>query len=273
MRASCRSRAGTVVPRAENVGDLITADHKILSEESESSNNHRYAVVVQDLATQWIQSYPCKTKTSQETQKNLMKFLEPTSKPKVIYTNNSLECGKSCEEVSWNHCALTPHRSETNDIAKRAVRRVKEGTSAVLLQSGLDENWWADSMECYTCLRNVQDLLSDGKTPYERRFGMPFNRPVIPFGAMVEYHPISAKDISRLHQFGAKVLPGIFVGFVLYAVGILKGDIMVADIEELEEMDASELHARRLNAKEVLKPQRSGNFIFPVADGTVNIFG
>ena len=29
---------------------------------------------------------------------------------------------------------------------------------------------------------------------------------------------------------------------------------MVADIEELEEMDASELHARRLNAKEVLTP-------------------
>ena len=48
---------------------------------------------------------------------------------------------------------------------------------------------------------------------------------------------------------------------------------MVADIEELEEMDASELHARRLNAKEVLTPQRSGNFIFPVADGTVKIPG
>ena len=27
---------------------------------------------------------------------------------------------------------------------------------------------------------------------------------------------------------------------------------MIADIEELEEMDASEIHARRLNAKEVL---------------------
>ena len=52
-------------------------------------------------------------------------------------------------------------------IAERAVRRVKEGTSAVLLQSGLDENWWADSMECFSYLRNIQDLLSDGKTPYE----------------------------------------------------------------------------------------------------------
>ena len=160
-----------------------------------------------------------------------------------------------------------------NGIAERAVRRVKEGTSAVLLQSGLDNEWWADSMECYCYLRNIQDKLSDGKTPYERRFGMPFNGPVIPFGAMVEYHPISAKDQSRLHQFGSKVLPGIFLGYALYAWRIWKGDIMVADIEELEEMDASELHARRLNAKEVLTPQRSGNFIFPVADGTVKIFG
>ena len=213
-RSSCRRRAGAVVPRAEHFGDLITADHKVLSEESESRNNIRYAVVVQDLATQWIQSYPCKSKSSQETQKNPMKFLEPTRKPKVIYTDNSLEFGKSCEELSWNHCTSTPHRSETHGIAERAVRR---GTSAVLLQSRLDKDWWADSMECYCYLRNIQDLLSDGKTPYERRFGMPFDVPVIPFGEMVEFHPISAKDQSRLHQFGAKVLPGIFLRYALYA--------------------------------------------------------
>ena len=38
-------------------------------------------------------------------------------------------------------------------------------------------------------------------------------------------------------------------------------------------MDASELHARRLNAKEVLSPMKSDNFIFPVADGTAKISG
>ena len=45
------------------------------------------------------------------------------------------------------------------------------------------------------------------KTPHERRFGIPYNGPVIPFGAMVEYHSISAEDMSRLHQFGPKDLP------------------------------------------------------------------
>ena len=49
-------------------------------------------------STQWTQSYPCKSKSSQETQKNLMKFLDPTRTPKVIYTGISLELGKSCED-------------------------------------------------------------------------------------------------------------------------------------------------------------------------------
>ena len=196
---------------------LITADHKVLSEGCESRHNHRYAVVVQDVAIQWIQSYQCKATISQETQKSFQKFLEPTRKPKVIYTDNSLNFGKACEELIWNHCTSTPHRSETNGIAERAVRRIEEGTFAVLLQSG----------------------------------------------SMVEYHPIFAKDLSRLHQFDNKVLPGIFLGYVFHAGGILERDIVVADIEELEETDASEIHAKRLNAKEVLTPQNGGKCLFP----------
>ena len=81
-RAPCRRRTGEALPRAEKFGDLMTADHKVLSEGCESRNNHRYAVVVQDLATQWIQSYPCKTKTSRETERSLSKFLEPSHKTK-----------------------------------------------------------------------------------------------------------------------------------------------------------------------------------------------
>ena len=251
-RAPCRRRIGGAVPRAENFGDLITGDHKVLSESCESRNNHRYAID------------PCKTNTSQKTQRR---------KPKVIYTDNSLEFGKACEDLSCNHCTSTPHRSETNGIAERAVRKVKEGTSAVLLQSGLEENWWADSMECYTYLRNVTDLLSDAKTPYERRFGQPFKGPIIPFVSLVEYHPRTAKDQSRIHQFGKKVLPGLFLGYALYAGGIWKGDTLVADVEELETMDASEIYSRRLNAKEVIFPKENGNFIFPATDGRITLSG
>ena len=47
-RAPCRRRNGEAVPRAVNFGDLITADHKVRSDNCESRNNRRYAVVVQD---------------------------------------------------------------------------------------------------------------------------------------------------------------------------------------------------------------------------------
>ena len=48
---------------------------------------------------------------------------------------------------------------------------------------------------------------------------------------------------------------------------------MIADIEEVEEMDASQIHARRPNAKEMLTPMKSDNLNFPVAGGTVKPSG
>ena len=92
-RALCRRSTGEAPSRGEKFGDLITANHKVLNEEGESRNNNLHAVVDQDLANQWIQSCPCKTKTSQWTGKSLRKFLEPSHKSNVIYTDNSLEFG------------------------------------------------------------------------------------------------------------------------------------------------------------------------------------
>ena len=67
--------------------------------------------------------------------------------------------------------------------------------------------------------------------------------------------------------------PGIFLGYASIAGRICKGYMLVAEIEELERLDASEVHARRLNAKEVLTPHRSETYIFHVADGTAKLFG
>ena len=132
-RAPCRRRDSGAVPRAGNFGVLISADHKGPQWQLQISLQSPMCNRGAGLGHPRIQAYPCKTKTSQETQMSLQKFLEPDRMPKVIYTDNSLEFGKACEDLSWNHCTSTPHRSETNVIAERAVRRVKEGTSAVLL--------------------------------------------------------------------------------------------------------------------------------------------
>ena len=97
-------------------------------------------------------------------------------------------------------------------------------------------------MACHCYLRNVQDLMADRKTPYGRLFVEPFKGPIIPFGAMVEYHPSSQKDQMRILQFGKTVLPRIFLGYELIAGRIWKGDILIADLEDLEMMDASDIY-------------------------------
>ena len=56
-------------------------------------------------------------------------------------------------------------------------------------------------------------------------------------------------------------------------LGIGKEDILVADVEELEILDALEIHSRRLDAKEVPMPNSGDNFKFCVADGTVELAG
>ena len=82
-KVHCRRRTGEAsIPRAEKFGDLLAADHKVLNEEGESRNNHRYAVVVQDLATQWIQSCPCKNKNFSGNGKEFTKVSPTVTKAK-----------------------------------------------------------------------------------------------------------------------------------------------------------------------------------------------
>ena len=82
------------------------------------------------------------------------------------------------------------------------------------------------------------------------------------------FHLVHWLSISP-HQFGKKVLPGLFLGYALYAGGIWKGDVLVADLEDLETMDASEIYSKRLNAKEVIFPKEKGEFVFGIADGRI----
>ena len=177
-----------------------------------------------------------------------------------------MEFGKACEDLSWNHCTSTPHWSETNGIAERAVRRVKEGTSAVLLQSGLDESWWADSMECHTYLRNVTDLLSDGKTPYEIRFGQPFKGPAVPFGSFGWVSPYNWEGSINLKESLTWIVPRMCI--VRGEFGRVRTGRRHWGV--LETMDASEIYSKNSMQKEVICPKENGKFVFPIADDESN---
>ena len=108
-------------------------------------------------------------------------------------------------------------------LPKEPYDEWKKVLQQVLLPSGLDAKWRADSMECFSYLRNIQDLVADGKTPDAWRFGEPFKGPTIPFGAMV--HSTSLEDQARIHEFDMKVLAGIFLGCELILGWNMEKDI------------------------------------------------
>ena len=63
---------------------------------------------------------------------------------------------------------------------------------------------------------------------------------------------MTAKDQSRIHQFVKKVFPGLFLGYALYAGGIWKGDLLVAE-------DFSILSSEKENRKKEKKKKKRKN--------------
>ena len=105
-----------------------------------------------------------KTKDAQDTASCLRNFLPPFQKPGRIFTDNSQEFTKVCQDLQWTPDTNTPQRSETNGVAERAVRRVEGGTGTAMFQSGLPVNLW-------DCARNVATTSATRPTrwPMERQ--------------------------------------------------------------------------------------------------------
>ena len=125
-------------------------DHIEVSAKDVSRKKEKISLSILDRATQVLRSFPCVGKTAEETKRCLRLFLGPGVEPKHIYSDNSLEIAKACEDLGWagKHDTSTPNRSETNGVIERANRRAENGCSADLTQSGMYISWWGDAMKC-----------------------------------------------------------------------------------------------------------------------------
>ena len=186
-RAPCRRNPDDRLDRvkiAEQIGYMITADHKVLNEDQESRLHHQFSVVVTDLATQWILNYPCKTKPTRETQRSLRQFLCPEESPRSMFSCNSLGFIHACEELNWNHERSTPRSCTTSE------RRHFVSVGSVWIARKLvgRSHAWSVTAISEMCKAHWQ------MAPYERRFNSPFEGPNIPFEAEVNIYQISSKD-------------------------------------------------------------------------------
>ena len=114
----------------------------------------------------------------------------------------------------------------------------------------------------------------DGKTPHERRFGVPLDGPVIPYGAMVEYHPFSQKDISRTTSIWSYSLARCIPRLCLVCgVEAGKETLWPQTLKTWRRWTRLKSTPEGKMQREVLTPTKGEMFIFPVADGTVKISG
>ncbi len=160
-----------------------------------------------DRRCKFLYSYPGVRKDAEQTASALSSFFG-RERPKIIYSDNAKEIKRACEILSYPQDTSTPHRPQSNGVCERAVRRVKEGTRCVLVQSGLSKVWWSYAMECYCFLRNTTEKCVDvnGKliTPYEVRFGQEhLEKDLFHFGCEVSYKPSSPRLVARQHTFGS----------------------------------------------------------------------
>ena len=120
--------------------------------------------------------------------------------------------------------------------------------------------------QCHCYLRNAHDKMADDKTALEKSCGKKVDGPSIPFGSLVEYNPIAAKDKSRVRQCGNKTWKGIFLGYLLRAGGGWSGYFMAADHEDLQGSETSDIQAKRFKSQGVFVQADYG---FLCANGTL----
>ena len=121
--------------------------------------------------------YPWKTQTSQETEKNLRKLLEPSQMPKVIHMDDFWEFGKYCEELSWNHRTAFSHRLETRNCRTSCNVEKKKIHQAYYCNLDWMKNNGQIPWNAITICKMSKTSWQTGNLRYDRRSGESFKGP------------------------------------------------------------------------------------------------
>ena len=116
---------------------------------NESSAGDKVALVVMDFAIRWIDAYPARSRDTDEVTESLQMFAGPDQQIKAVYSDNASEIMGAVSRLKGLVTTCTPHIPSTNGAAENCVRKVTEGTSCSLVQSGFGHYFWDRAMRCF----------------------------------------------------------------------------------------------------------------------------
>ena len=117
------------------------------------------------------------------------------------------------------------------------------------------------------------DLLSDGKTPCES-FWQPFKGPIIPFGSLVEYHPLSLRRTSQESiNLERKSYLDCSLATLCTRGEFWMGDFLVADLWGVGDDGRIGNLLEKTQCERGDISHRKLKFIFPVEDGRIKTLG
>ena len=158
-RVPCRRRNEGSFPRAEKFGDLMAVDHKVFNEEvnletiTDTQSRYKISPLSGFNRIRTKQSRHRRRRRVSESfssRRKSRKSFTPT-----IHWNLAKPVKNGHGIIELLHF-IDPRRIVL--LQERCAELTKE-----LLQAGLDEKCWADSMEWYCSLRNVQHLPAGGQ--------------------------------------------------------------------------------------------------------------
>ena len=113
-------------------------------------------------------------------------------------------------------------------------------------------------MLCF--LRNINDVVNNGKTAYQLRHESDFCGKRLPFGCAVHYKPSAHREVDDIQKFEARTRTGILVGYHLHSGGKWSGDYLVVDAAMYND-HAEEFMPHAHRVKEIIV---DGKITFPV---------
>ncbi len=179
-----------------------------------------------------------------------------------FYCDIAPELVTTARACQWRLSTATTGMPQTNGVAERSVRMVKEFISCGIVQSGYSTKWWLDAGVHFCFSKSV--ALVDGDSSYNRGHGKGhFKGERILVGAFIDFMP---QPDTKLDAMGGRSMPGAFIGYHTHAGGIWSGDYLVADYAPFKkDCDVTPATVRAHRIKEVLR-RLSGIFVFPVAE-------